>query len=1027
MADYQLTQQGPTVQQAINKALEIQGLLDQETAARQAADALLATKTELQGETARAEAAEALLATISSLQAEIDRATGAEGSLQTLIDAIAAKIPSGASSSNQLADKSFVNSSIATSTATFRGTYSSLSALEAVTADENDYGYVTSTDSAGNTLYSRYKYASGNWVFEYALNNSSFTAAEWAAIQSGITSALVSKLSTLPENSALQEALSSKYVKPSTGIPKADLASGIQTSLNKADSSLQSNAIADNLTTDDATKVLSAKQGVVLAGQVSQLGQKVDDLEEVLSDGTAVQYTGRIIQAVGLDSVPSVVGSNNYTFAGKNLLDSTTRVTGKIKNDSGVETNDSQSNYFSKKIPVIGGCTISASFPLQRLYYYEPDGTWIGRTPARLDMSTRVVPETENGKTIGWVQIQATVNDINNGSMMVNYGETVATYEAYKSNNGTEVYADYTLIYDNVALASLTVTAQRTFIEVQEKLVSGTNIKTINGNSVLGSGNLEISTPTANEISLTGAYIQTDGSLFDVELPEIAVTICGRNLIDESTIVDGKIKNDSGVETNDSSGRYYGTYIPAKGGCILTASRPIQRIYYYTTNKVWIGRAAARNDLYTREVPETVDGQTVGWVQLQFFKPNPDYTNLMVNYGDTAYQYEAYKSNSSELYAGYNLIYASDLSNITITTKSYESVSIPAITIPAVWEPDSVDSGYSSPIGRNNTIRANWTAADKYTYYEFIAHYYDAYIGGRYADGYKVTKRSLRNDCSNLGYEMFEYDFCPANYKKVVLLSAGMNTNETSGIWGVATFIKEVMTSSETAMKFLHDNVRFIILPIICPSSFDQTPLKYQNYSGVRVNKNFNYITSWNDIHTTYPTEPVGAYPDSEAETQNLKRWLNKYSGIADFYVDCHSDDDSIGDNYNTILTQVICSGSTIKAKIDSTFAALVDFYTDKGYIEEGVTVKTQSWIETGMGYPKTLYSEKVCQIPAIMIEQYICSTMYGSDGQTNNDTYGIKNYVAMLRMYVMAALSDSARVLPVGNIAMNGYRVNYK
>ena len=120
MADYQLNQTGPTVQQAIDKALAIQGLLDQETAARIAADALLATKTELQGETARAEAAEALLATISSLQAEVDRATGAEGSLQTLIDAIAAKIPTAASSSNQLADKSFVNSSIATSTAVMR-------------------------------------------------------------------------------------------------------------------------------------------------------------------------------------------------------------------------------------------------------------------------------------------------------------------------------------------------------------------------------------------------------------------------------------------------------------------------------------------------------------------------------------------------------------------------------------------------------------------------------------------------------------------------------------------------------------------------------------------------------------------------------------------------------------------------------------------------------------------------------------------------------------------------------------------
>ena len=103
-------------------------------------------------------------------------------------------IPTQASSSNQLADKNFVNSSIATSTAIFRGTYNSLAELEQVTADENDYGFVVGTDTAGNTVYSRYKYASGTWVFEYALNNSSFTAAQWEAIQSGITDDLVNKL-----------------------------------------------------------------------------------------------------------------------------------------------------------------------------------------------------------------------------------------------------------------------------------------------------------------------------------------------------------------------------------------------------------------------------------------------------------------------------------------------------------------------------------------------------------------------------------------------------------------------------------------------------------------------------------------------------------------------------------------------------------------------------------------------------------------------------------------------------------------
>lgn len=116
------------------------------------------------------------------------------------VEDIEALIPIQAAPTNQLADKNFVNSSIATSTAEFKGTYSTLAELETVSANVNDYGYVVTTDSAGNTVYDRYKYNGENWIFEYSLNNSSFTAAEWAAIQSGITAALVQKLETVQAN-----------------------------------------------------------------------------------------------------------------------------------------------------------------------------------------------------------------------------------------------------------------------------------------------------------------------------------------------------------------------------------------------------------------------------------------------------------------------------------------------------------------------------------------------------------------------------------------------------------------------------------------------------------------------------------------------------------------------------------------------------------------------------------------------------------------------------------------------------------
>jgi len=199
----------------------------------------------ISNEVTRAEAAEQTLQ--QNIDAEETRARGAEGTLQTNIDTeastrqsadttlqnnidaeetraraaeeqnatdiagINAKIPVAASAQNQLADKSFVNSSIQTATADFKGTFNSLAELQQVSANANDYGFVVSKDAEGNTVYSRYKYVEGTgWVFEYNLNNSSFTAAQWAALQSGITALLVQKLTDLPTYQALMQLIGTK-------------------------------------------------------------------------------------------------------------------------------------------------------------------------------------------------------------------------------------------------------------------------------------------------------------------------------------------------------------------------------------------------------------------------------------------------------------------------------------------------------------------------------------------------------------------------------------------------------------------------------------------------------------------------------------------------------------------------------------------------------------------------------------------------------------------------------------------------
>lgn len=132
------------------------------------------------------------------------------------VEAIEELIPAQASAENQLADKDFVNSSIATNTANFKGTYNIVTDLglttsateqqiatalasEISSADDNDYCFVAypdATDPTQFTKYDRYKYNGSAWVYEYTLNNSSFTAQQWEAINSGITAGLVSKIGT---------------------------------------------------------------------------------------------------------------------------------------------------------------------------------------------------------------------------------------------------------------------------------------------------------------------------------------------------------------------------------------------------------------------------------------------------------------------------------------------------------------------------------------------------------------------------------------------------------------------------------------------------------------------------------------------------------------------------------------------------------------------------------------------------------------------------------------------------------------
>ena len=236
MADFDLTQTGQQVQDILDGA---------------------AMQSDLTAETERAEAAE------QSLQGNIDaeklRAEDAEQANASNIVSISSKIPAAASGSNQLADKAFVNSSIATATATYRGSYNEVADLSLsvdathtqiaaalagviIEADNNDYCFVQVPTSDATPLQiasiERYKFDGAAWTYEYTLNNSGFTADQWAALNSGITSGLVAKLLSLPTNDELIQALATKQNVlvfdnvPTDGSTNPVKSGGIYTAIN---------------------------------------------------------------------------------------------------------------------------------------------------------------------------------------------------------------------------------------------------------------------------------------------------------------------------------------------------------------------------------------------------------------------------------------------------------------------------------------------------------------------------------------------------------------------------------------------------------------------------------------------------------------------------------------------------------------------------------------------------------------------------------------------------------------------------
>lgn len=406
-------------------------------------------------------------------------------------------IPNQATSSNQLADKDFVNSSIATNTANFIGTFNSVAELEAYTGTltNNDYAFVATTDAAGNTLYDRYKYNANTqeWLFEYELNNSSFTAVQWASINSGATSTNIGQITINSNNIANLQTNKQDVISDLTTIRSNALAGK-----NASDTI----ATYGNIVTHNVSEFATSSQGA-LADTALQPNDNISELTNDAGYITAASLptvnNGRLtIQANGTTVGTFTANQAGNTTANIVVPDSATwgNITGTLSNQTDLQNAlDAKQSTISDLSTIRSGASAGATAlqPNDNITELVNNAGYItGITSS--DVTT----------ALGYTPYNATnPNGYITASALNGYAtQTWVTNQNYV--NGTTLATTLLDYVTNISLAT-------TLADYQPLLVSGTNIKTLNGNSILGSGDLTLD-GLPSQTGQSGKFLTTDGT-----------------------------------------------------------------------------------------------------------------------------------------------------------------------------------------------------------------------------------------------------------------------------------------------------------------------------------------------------------------------------------------------------------------------------------------------------------------------------------------------------------------------------------
>lgn len=410
--------------------------------------------------------------------------TSAHSDIRGDISGIEDKIPSQATSTNQLADKDFVNSSINSVTAYYitkdaAGTqFDTKHELDTTTVfysggevripTRNDYCIVAEDETAGNAS-TRYIYQNGQWEFQYIINETAFTAAQLAAINSGITSTGVTKLNGIEDGAQKNDpntVVDANYVHTDNNYTTTE-----KTKLSNIEDGAQKNAEGtvidssyvhtdNNYTDTEKTKLSGIEDGaqknldntVVDANYVHTDNNYTDDdktkldgidlstkLDKVTTTTTTAQLYGKM--ANGTQNMFGVTNANiSNTVVGRNVNGNFSaadpvaddNVATKKYVDDGLDGKASTSDLDGK----VDKVTTTSDYPqayqkradgTQGLVSFTPDySTW---TLAQRDDSGRIAvgaPNADNHATTK-KYVDDNLSDKTNTSVLPNNGNEMTT------------------------------------------------------------------------------------------------------------------------------------------------------------------------------------------------------------------------------------------------------------------------------------------------------------------------------------------------------------------------------------------------------------------------------------------------------------------------------------------------------------------------------------------------------------------------------------------------------------------------